>query len=321
VSMRAMAIPGYGPLDQLKPITLPEPKPGADEVLIRVHASALNPAYYKVILGKVKFLHARNFPMVLGYDFSGVIESLGQNVANYKIGDEVFGFLPYSLTNRKGAFAELVTAKAVEIGLKPPTVSHIQAAAAATPGATVLQSLVNLGEIQKGYSVLITGASGGVGSLGIWIATKLGASVTAVGSGPGLELAKKLGAVVTLDRKTTNPLTSGLGPFDIVFDAAAAHRWKHARRLLKPGGAYVTTLPSLQFAADKLVSLCSRTRVSIVLVKSRPSDLQQLSAWLSTGLEVPIDSVIAVKDVAAGLNRLMNGNSLGRIAVQVHNGF
>ncbi len=317
----AIGVSRYGPLEQLKPVRLPAPSPGRGEVLVRIHASALNPADYKVILGKMKLLHARNFPLVVGYDFSGTIESVGSGVVDYKSGDEVFGFLPYSRGNRQGAFAEMIVAKVGEIAAKPVAVTHIQAAAAATSGSTVLQSLRNLGHIEEGHSVLVTGASGGVGSLAIWIARKLGASVTAVGSGPGLELARQLGAHATVDRTTANPISSGYGPFDIVFDAAAGYRWKQWKPMLKPGGTYVTTLPSLHFVSDKLASVFSQTRVALIMVKSRESDLQQLGEWLASGFEVPLDSVIPVKGVAGGLARLMKREATGKIAVKVLDGF
>ncbi len=322
MSVLAMAASRYGPLEQLRPVNLPAPTPGRGEVLVRIHASALNPADYKVITGQMKFLlHARNFPLVVGYDFSGTIESVGPDATNYKTGDDVFGFLRYGPGNRQGTFAEMVVAKVTEIAAKPAGVSHIQAAAIATSGATVLQSLRNLGHIKKGDSVLVTGVSGGVGSLGVWIAAKLGASVTALGSGRGLELAQRLGAIATIDRKSADAISAAHGPFDIVFDAAAAYRWKQWKTKLKPGGTYITTIPSLSFMADTLASLFSQTRVAFVTVKSVPSDLQQLGEWLAEGFEVPLDSVIPVRAVADGLARLMNGTVTGRIAVNVLGGF
>src|SRR5215212_3397288 len=102
-TMHAIAAPSYGSLDQLKVITLPLPEPRSQEVRVRVHASALNAADYKVVTGTLKFLHARNFPLVVGYDFSGTIDAVGPGESSWKAGDEVFGFLPYSPGNRRGA--------------------------------------------------------------------------------------------------------------------------------------------------------------------------------------------------------------------------
>jgi NADPH:quinone reductase-like Zn-dependent oxidoreductase len=318
--MRAMAVSSYGPLERLAPIDMPVPTPGPGEVRVRVVASALNPADYKVVLGTLKFLHARNRPLVVGYDFSGSIEAVGPSVVGLSIGDDVFGFLPYGPGNRRGAFAESLIAKSDEIAVKPARVSHETAAAAATTGLTAIQSIRDLARLPAGGGqVLVTGVSGGVGSISVGVAKKLGAEVTAVGSGAGLELARRLGATEVLDR-TARPLPGDIRErFDVVFDASAAYRWRQWRAALKPGGAFVTTLPSLPFVVDKIHSLFTRTRVHFVNVKSRPADLRLLASWLEEGLEVPLVSTIPVRDVAQGLLRLQKAG--GRIAVRVADGF
>jgi NADPH:quinone reductase len=321
--MRVMATKQYGPLEQLQVLELPTPEPGPGEVQVRVCASALNPADYKVILGTMKFLHGRNFPLVVGYDFSGTIEALGPGVVGQvKVGDDVFGFLPYGMGNRRGAFAETLIAKVEELALKPASVSHFQAAAAATVGLSALQSLRDLGRLGKpGSRVLITGVSGGVGSIAIGIARRLGASVAGLGSGKGLELARQLGAETVIDRKSQDAVSVAQGPFDVVFDSAASYRWSQWKALLKPGGAYVTTLPSLTFGVDLIASLFSMTRTRFLMVKSKAADLQLLGEWLADGLEVHLDSTIPVWDVANGLARLKKGEVLGRVAVDVSNQF
>ena len=318
--MKALAAPGYGPLENLAIIDAPVPTPGRGEVRVRVVASALNPADYKVITGTLKFLHARNRPLILGYDFSGTVEALGDGVTSVSVGDDVFGFLPYGPFNARGAFAESLVAKADELARKPAGVSHEIAAAAATTGLTALQSLRDLGRLPKSNGkVLVTGVSGGVGSIAMGVAKKLGASVTAVGSGNGLELARQLGAIEVLDR-TARALPGDLpARFDVGFDAAAAYRWQQWQGTLVKGGAFVTTLPSAAFAADKIASLFSATRVEFINVKCRPADLELLGSWLADGLSVPLASTIPVRDVAKGLKDLMKAG--GRIAVRVADGF
>ncbi len=318
--MKAIAAPGYGPLASLVQIDAPVPTPSGREVRVRVVASALNAADYKVILGTLKFLHARNRPLVVGYDFSGTVDAIGASVTNVSVGDEVFGFLPYSPGNKRGAFAEWLIASADEIARKPSSVSHEVAAAAATTGLTAIQSIRDLGRLPaSGGQVLVTGVSGGVGSMSIGVAKRLGANVTAVGSGAGLEHARKLGASEVLDR-TKGELPGDIRDrFDVVFDASAAYRWRGWRRALKPGGAFVTTLPSLAFVIDKLHSLFSTTRAHFVNVKSRPADLELLATWLADGLEVPLASTIPVREVAEGLARFQKAG--GRVSVTVADGF
>jgi NADPH:quinone reductase-like Zn-dependent oxidoreductase len=318
--MKAMASPDYGPLETLALIDVPLPEPKKGEVRVRVAASALNPADYKVLLGTLKFLHARNRPLLVGYDFSGTVDAVGPGAGDVKVGDDVFGFLPYGPFNRRGAFAEALIARHDELAIKPKNVSHLVAAAAATTGLTAIQSLRDLGRLPaRDGNVLITGVSGGVGSLSIGVARKLGATVTAVGSGKGLELATELGAATVLDR-TARALPGDLpAQFDVVFDASAAYRWKQWRGTLKSGGTFVTTLPSLAFAADKIASLFSRSRVQFVNVKARAAELTLLATWLAEGLRVPLADTIPVRDVARGLTQLQKSG--GRVAVQVAGGF
>jgi NADPH:quinone reductase-like Zn-dependent oxidoreductase len=318
--MKAIAAPGYGPLERLARIEAPLPSPGPGQVRVRVVASALNPADYKVLLGTMKFLHARNRPLVVGYDFSGTVDAVGRAVTGFSVGDEVFGCLPYGPGNRQGAFAESLLAKSDEIALKPARVSHEVAAAATTTGLTAIQSIRDLGRLPaSGGQVLVTGVSGGVGSMSIGVAQKLNASVTAVGSGAGLDLARRLGAVDVWDR-TKQTLPGDIHQrFDVVFDPSAAYRWRQWRGALKPGGAFVTTLPSLPFVADKIHSIFTATRVHFINVKSRPTDLGLLGSWLEEGLEVPLAATIAVREIAAGLARLQKTG--GRISVRVQDGF
>ena len=318
--MKAMAAPGYGPLDRLALIDAPMPTPGDGEVRVRVIASALNPADYKVLTGALKFLHARNKPLIVGYDFSGTVDAVGPSVTGVSVGDDVFGFLPYGPGNARGAFAEALIARSNEIAPKPPNVSHEIAAAAATTGRTAIQSLRDLGKLPAhDGQVLVTGVSGGVGSMTVGVAQRLHAKVTAVGSGAGLELARRLGAVEVLDRKSRDLPGDIRDRFDVVFDASAAYRWRQWKGALRSGGAFVSTLPSLAFAVDKLHSLFTGTRVHFVNVKSRPDDLRLLASWLADGLEVPVASTIPVSEVAKGLALLQKSG--GRIAVRVADGF
>jgi NADPH:quinone reductase-like Zn-dependent oxidoreductase len=315
-----MAASAYGPLEGLCQIEVPLPTPGRGEVRVRVVASALNPADYKVLLGTMKFLHGRNRPLIVGYDFSGTVDAVGPEVTARSVGDEVFGFLPYGPFNKRGAFAQALIAKCEEIASKPKGISHETAAAAATTGLTAIQSMRDLGQLPaSGGQVLVTGASGGVGSISVGVANKLNASVTAVGSGMGLEIARRLGAASVLDRTQADLPGNIHEQFDVVFDAAAAFRWRKWRGTLKTGGAFVTTLPSFAFAVDKAASLFARTRVHFVNVKSRPADLELLAGWLEEGLEVPLATSIPVRDLAKGLAQLQKAG--GRISVRVADGF
>jgi NADPH:quinone reductase len=319
--MRAMAIPSYGPVEQMKLVELPAPEPGSGQVRVKVHASAVNPSEEKVAIGAAKLLHGRNFPMVLGYDFSGVVDLVSADVVTVAKGDEVFGFLPYSGSNKLGAFAEYTVSTASGLTRKPPNISHAVAAAAATPAITALQSLRDLGRLPSGGRTLIIGASGGVGAMGVGVAKKLGGEVVAVCATHAVDFVRGLGADVVIDRKREDPLRAAKGPFDVVFDAAAVSSWTATRHLLGKGGVYVTTLPGPAIVLHLGLSLFTATRAKMVMVKNRADDLALLGRWLNEGLKVPIDSTVPVRDVVAGIKRLAAGEMRGRISVDVIGGF
>ena len=319
--MRALVSPSYGPLESMRIVDLPVPEPGPGQVRIRVHASSLNPADFKSVTGEAKILHARVFPMVVGFDFSGVVDSLGKNVSGLERGDEVFGHLPYGRATRLGTFAEYTLANASALAKKPAGVAHAIAAASATAGLTALQSLRDSGKLASGGRVLIIGASGGVGSIAIGVAQKLGARVTAICATHAVEFVKDLGAEEVIDRLKVSPLQTAHGTFDVIFDTAAAFSWKASRHLIEKGGTYVTTLPTLTFFRDMLLSIVTNTRARFVIVKPRPKDLDLLGGWLKQGLKVPIFQTVKVKNVAVGLKRLQEGAVHGRIAVDVEGGW
>jgi NADPH:quinone reductase-like Zn-dependent oxidoreductase len=318
-TMKAMGADSYGPVEGVGPVDVPLPEPSSGEIRIRIVNSAINPADFKVVLGMIKFLHAKTRPLVVGYDFSGTVDAVGSAVRDLAVGDEVFGFLPFGPFTRCGAFSEFLVAKANAVAKKPARISHETAAAAATTGMTALQSLRDLGRLPKGGRVLVTGASGGVGSMAVGIAKRLGAEVTAVSRGPGLELARALGADHVVDRSRHAAETLFTDHFDVVFDAAAAYTWGHFRGALRKGGAFVTTGPSRAYAVDKIRSLVTSTRVHLVRAMSRPSDLALLASWIEQGLEVPIRVKIPVREVVTGLLQLQTTG--GRISVQVAGGF
>lgn len=316
--MKALCLTRYGSLNYFRLTELPDPTPGVQEVLVQVHASALNPSDFKVALGEIKFLHGRRFPMPLGNDFSGVVVSVGESVTDFRAGDEVFGFLPYSPSNQRGAFAEKLVTRSECIAHKPSSTSHSIAAASATAVITAMQAFRDIGKLKPGGRVLVTGVSGGVGSVAVQVALRLGASeVVAIGSDKGLDLAKKLGAKLVIDRKHEDVFASASGSFDVIFDAAAAYRWSQWKSRLKSNGTYVTTLPSVAFAVDKMKSFVSSSSVGFIGVKPKSKDLKILAEWLESGLTISLDATVPVSDVPQALARLKRGEVVGKIAVNV----
>ena len=317
--MRAAIIDKNGPLDQLRIGELAAPTPKADEILVRVHAAALNPADVKVVSGKDGggFIHARKFPMALGFDFSGSVEEVGAKVTTRAVGEQVFGHLAYSPSTRQGSLAEYVAVKPQAVGRKPAGVSHEDAAATATAGCTALQVLRDKGRLQLGDHVLVNGASGGVGSFAVQIARALGAEVWGTASAAKADFVRSLGATRVMDYRET-PLASIGETFDLLLDAASTSSFPKTRHLLERGGAYVTLLPSLSLLGGMILSLFSSKRCTVVTVQSRAADLEQLGAWLSAGeLQASVESVYPLAEVSDALAALQSGAVRGKLAVRI----
>jgi NADPH:quinone reductase-like Zn-dependent oxidoreductase len=318
--MRAMAADRGG--TEFRLVEIPERAPGRDELRVAVRAAAVNPADRTVLGGGFggRVLHATSSPLVLGYDYSGVVVAVGAGVTGLGIGDEVFGHLPYSSTNDQGTFAESVVVRAESTARKPDAIGHETAAAAATPGLTAMQALRDRGRLRTGGRAMVIGAAGGVGSLAVGIAKKLGATVTGVCSTPQVEAVERLGADEVVDRLRSDPLTHE-GGFDVVFDTPAVHGFAACRHLLVEGGTYVTTLPSIRFMVGKLLSLLSSKGCELVAVRPIRADLEQLGRWLDEGLQVVIDATYPVRDVRRAVDRIGRGGRIGHTVVDVAAGW
>ncbi len=316
-TMRVFAATKIGPIEDCRIIEMPVPEPGPGEVRVRVLAAALNPADGKTILGKVGILHAKVFPLVMGYDVSGVVDAVGAGVTDLKVGAAVFGMLAYSRRTRLGSLAEYTVLPATWLAEKPATLDHNTAAAVATAGLTALQGLRGRGRIKAGDRVLVTGASGGVGALVIGIARHLGAKVDAVTSARGLDFARSLGADTVVDRQAANAFDGLQGPYQIVYDAAAAFSMRRFGKVLARGGTYITTLPKPALVGDLVVSLFVGKRARLVMVKPSRSDLQQIAEMIAAGLRVPIGKQARLEDASAALADFDKNGAQGKVVIRV----
>ncbi len=317
--MRAAILDKNGTLDSVRIGEIDPPKVRPSTIVVRVRAASVNPADLKVVRGKEGggFLHAKNFPTAVGFDFSGVVEKVGAKVQARSVGDEVFGHLPYSPTTKQGSFAELVAVKPETVGIKPPSVSHEEAAATATVGCTALQGLRDRGRLKPGQRVLVNGASGGVGSYAVQIAAALGAEVVGTASAAKAGFVRGLGVERVLDYRQT-PLSSLNETFDVVFDAASMSSFRESKPLLERGGAYVTLLPSARLLGGMLTSAFTSKRCSFVTVQSRSTDLEQLAAWIVEGkLRPSVEQTFSLSDIGTALSTLDSGNVRGKIAVRI----
>ena len=230
--MRAYVRERYCKPEGLDLREMPVPETPEDGVLVRVHAVSLNRGDFYTVVGRPWLLRlsaglARPKEARVGWDFAGIVEAVGADEPELKVGDEVFGVRP-------GAFGEYVSVSDA-VAPKPGKLSFEEAAALPIAGLTALQGLRDKAQLRKGQNVLVNGASGGVGTFAVQVAKALGAQVTAVCSTRNLEQALALGADRVIDY-THEDFTQGGDRYDVLFDVAGSRPLRESKRVLAPGG-------------------------------------------------------------------------------------
>ncbi|KLI77129.1 MULTISPECIES: NADP-dependent oxidoreductase [Lacticaseibacillus] len=235
--MKAIAIDQYGPLTNLHEVQLPTPQIGADEVLVQVKATSVNPIDWKARQGLLQDMFSWDFPVVLGWDLSGVIIQTGQDVTQFKVGDEVFARPDIDKDGRRGTYADYAAVKEDKLALKPKNVSFEDAAAIPLAGLTAWQVVVDRLHVKRGDKILVQAGAGGVGLFAIQIARYLGAYVATTASAENRQFLLDLGADEVIDYHQQK-ITDVLKDYDAVFDTVGDLTGGLA--ILKPTGKLVT---------------------------------------------------------------------------------
>jgi NADPH:quinone reductase-like Zn-dependent oxidoreductase len=323
--MKAIIYNEYGPPDVLKLANVDAPTPKAREILLKVHAAALNPLDWHFIRGEPAMMRLGGKPKakIPGADVAGTVEAVGKDVRRFRRGDEVFGTV-------HGSLAEYACGDEDRLALKPHRVSFEHAAAIPVAGVTALQALRNYGRVKAGQSVLVNGASGGVGTFAVQLATAFGARVTGVCSARNLELVRSLGAVQVVDYAKED-FTRQATRYDSILNVAGNVTVSDARRALTPRGTLVVvgagvgrqteggiTLSSMLGLG--LVALASRfgqQRVSMVLGKAVMSDdLAFIAKLVDDGNITPVvDRTYPLVDAAEAVRYLEAGHVRGKLLV------
>lgn len=324
-AMSAIALRCYGPPDVLRIERLDKPVPGDDQVLVRVHAAAVNPLDWHIMRGTpylVRLQAGLGKPKDpgLGVDYAGTIEAVGRNVRRFKPGDEVFG-------GRDGAFAQYVTVHADHaIALKPARMTFEQAAAVPVAGVTALQALRDKGLLHAGQKVLINGASGGVGTFAVQIAKSLGAEVTGVCSGRNVQMVHSLGADHVIDY-TKEDFTQGAQRYDLIVDTVGNHPLLEVRRVLSPKGRFVIVGGpssgnwigplSVPLKAAVLSPFVSQKFLFFV-AELKQADLVILAELMQSGKVTPVvDRTYSLSAVPEAIRYLELGHARGKIVIAV----
>jgi NADPH:quinone reductase-like Zn-dependent oxidoreductase len=313
--MKAWIFRRYGGPEVLEWAELPEPVPRKGEIVVRVVAAALNPLDWKLRAGQYRFMTAGRLPRGVGYDYAGVVASVGEGVSRLKPGDSVVGMLN-PLTSRNGAMAERVCATQALATVKPPSLSFADGASLPGAGITAVQSLREA-RLAAGKRVLVVGAAGGVGSFAVQLAKDAGAQVTAVASTDGQAFLARLAPDRAIDYQREE--WKALGErFDIVFDASGTSTFPECRRLLAPGGTYVHTLPNAAlFGWSWWLRLTAKERCVPVMERPNRPDLETLVRLAAVGrIRSVVTRIGGPEDVPALQRAMEGGHNRGKIIVR-----
>jgi NADPH:quinone reductase-like Zn-dependent oxidoreductase len=316
----------YGGPGVVRIVETEPPVPAAHEVLVRVEASVVGitdsagrsgtPRFARLFFGLAKPKHP-----VLGSDFAGVVERVGDGVTRFAPGDRVFGTIAPAM----GAHAELVTiAEDAPIAHIPDGLGAAEAVATVDGFLTALPFLRDVAEVVPGQVVLVNGASGTVGSAAVQLARHLGATVVGVCGPANAPLVASLGTDRVIDY-TSDDFTEARGAYDVVFDAVGKRSFGAVRRALTPHGIYLTTVPSaailVQWPFTRWFSRGRRAAIAFTGLRGlelKVAELRLLVELIEAGEFVPvIDRIIAFDDIADAHRRVDTGHKAGSVVVAV----
>lgn len=326
-TMKAVVSRCYGGPDTLEYVDVEKPRPGPTDVVVAVNAAAVNPLDYHYMRGSPYLMRlssgiGRPADSRVGVDFAGVVVELGSDVTKFEIGDAVFG-------GRNGAFAEyLLAPEDGAIAKKPDNLSFESAASIGIAAVTALQALRDDGKLVAGETVLINGASGGVGTYAVQIAKELGAEVHGVSSTRNVEMVRSLGADRVFDYKQESYTDSG-NQYDLIVDMVANHSLSANRRVLKPDGRHVLVggpkgnwiapfWPPLKAA---MLSPFVEQDIGMMLAILETADLEYLAELMADGrLTARIDTQYALADTADALKYLETQRARGKVIIAIDPG-
>lgn len=314
--MRAVVLDRFGDPGVLRLGEVETPRPGAGEVLVRVHASGTNPVDAKI--RQAGAWAQIPLPAVLGYDASGTVEEAGPG-ADLEPGEEVW-LTPEIFGNRHGSYAELLVAPARIVGRKPAALSHEQAAAVPLAGGTAWEAIVRRLRVRAGETVLVHAGAGGVGSFAVQFAKVLGARVLATAGPSGQDTLRELGADVALDYRADDVVAAAAAEndgsgVDAVLDAVGGETIARSIEATRPFGRLATILGAQGDLTPAYLK--NQTLFGVFLTRERER-LDEMAPLFERGQVTPlVDDVRPLEEVAAVHERLDSGHGRGKVVLRV----
>ena len=317
--MKAVRINEFGGPDVMKLEDIERPVPAADEILVKVSASGVNPVDWVIRNGGNDFLKPLlKLPMTLGWDAAGIVEETGGDVTGFKKGDAVYGVPNFP---GDGSYAEYVAAKASQFAIKPNSLSFNEAAGVPLAALTAWTAMFEHGKLQPGQRILIQGASGGVGSFAVQFAKAKGAYVIGIASADNIEYLKQLGADEVIDYKNQR-FEDSAHDVDVAFDASPLRDNSERLRfvkVLKEGGTLVSVNVDLPFNDEVTAALRQKNaKGELVAMQSRGDWLEEIGRLIDEGkVKVFISKVFPLEQVAEAHRESETWHTRGKLVLEV----
>lgn len=312
--MKAAVLERFGKDSAFTIRDLPRPSIRTGQILVRNYASSVNPVDTIMRRGKMALASIGLNNQVIGSDFCGIV--LASKSRRFKEGDAVFGLIP---AIQGGAYAEEIVVNEQWAAGKPANLTDIEAGVIPLVGLTAYQGLTDVGQLQTGEQVLITGCTGGVGTAAVRIAGSRQAHITGLCSGEHKEFALANGCNAVLDYQTEKlPLNSR---FDLIFDAAGKYTLSELELHLREHAYFVTTrgdTGSFKGAVKTATDIVFEKRMKFVMVKSNAADLEELRSLAERNiLKLPVAETFSLEDLDAAHQKMEEGGFIGKIAVRI----
>ncbi|TPL96215.1 NADP-dependent oxidoreductase [Mesorhizobium sp. B2-3-10] len=332
--MKAFVVDKYQKKGALRLAEMPEPDPRDDDVLVEIHAAAVNLLDAKVRDGEFKPILPYRPPFILGHDVAGIVVRVGSKVRGFKPGDEVYA---RPRDGRIGTFAQSIAMNEADVALKPKNLSMEEAASIPLVGLTAWQVLVEKAKLRKGQKVFIQAGSGGVGTFAIQLAKHLGATVATTASAASTDLVKSLGADIVVDYKKDD-FENVLQGCDVVLNSQDAKTLEKSLRVLKPGGKLISISgpPDSDFARKQglnivlrlIVGLLSRgirrkakragVDYSFLFMWAQGDQLGKITSLIESGAVRPVvDRVFPFEQTNEALTYVGTGRAKGKVVIKV----
>jgi NADPH:quinone reductase-like Zn-dependent oxidoreductase len=309
--MKAIYIKEYGNAQKLIQGEVPRPTINDHEVLIKIQAAAINPVDWMVREGLLADGASLEQPLILGWDAAGTVCEMGKNVKDFTLGDEVFVYAPIL---EQGSYAQYIAVDAGIVARKPTSLDITTSAAVPLAATTAFQALTQGGKLQKGQTVLIHNAAGGVGSFAVQIAKSLGAHVIGTASNAKREFVMSLGCDEFIDYQSQD-FSQQLNNIDMVLAAVGGEGLlEKSLRIIKPNGALISLLDDM----DPAIALDKQIHFQRWWVTPNAQDLNSISKLIDEGsVRVEVDSVFPMSQVQKAHDLSQSQRAQGKIILQI----